>query len=567
MKGRLVTSGLTLQNADWTWQFTSANSALQASMHSGKLTLPLPANDVRLCAVTGQTIMQIDVSGDNTLRVEWSSGVHLELTLIGNRLCWKLEASQSSHVDFPYWASLYSSEAEGVLVRMERSFQDAGDQPIIRHIEYTLPATCIGADGTALTLLFEQGMSFGDLSGKSLDAGCVLSGSFCLHSNGWRGAFALFRQQVRSQVDLSEYRRADLGWYQSQWVQHFTFLYGREILNLKTHRFDLERFLADAERDFGGYDGILLWGGYPRLGIDERTQWDFFDDLPGGRPGLRQMVELAHARGVRVFVPYKPWDQSLALHGQPAPSAPDELARLLAEINADGVFLDTLSSLDRTFRTAIDEQRSGVVLCSELRVTKDSFETITGSWDQSYTRSFAQGNWSAVPERMPGLDLGRFIFPEHRLFVINRHAVGDDRLTIIKRGFFGGTGWVVWQDIFGLALPYTPDEAALLKKCRTIFRAHEDVLNSDTPTPLVPTLIPGVYCNEFVSERKRFWTFYNETDEPIDAAVLAVEARPDVRWLDVWNQCELTLRDSDLHFHLKPHDIGAVVELPLHAEQ
>ncbi|HVU12208.1 MAG TPA: hypothetical protein VHD90_13070 [Phototrophicaceae bacterium] len=557
-----MTSGLTLQNADWIWDFTTAENGLQVSIHSTRLALPLPANGVRLCVVAGQIITQIAAPSANMLRVEWSGGVRLDLTLTDNRLLWKLEASQPSRVEFPYWASFYTSEAQGVLIRNERSFQDAGDLPIIRHIEYTLPATCIGADGTALTLLFEQGLSFADLSGKPLDAGCVLQGSFVLHGDGWRGAFAQFRQQVRSQTDLSEYQRDDLAWYQSQWVQHFTFLYGREILNLKTHRFELERFLDESERDFGGYDGILLWGGYPRLGVDERTQWDFFDDLPGGRPALRARVELAHAHGVRVFVPYKPWDQSLALHGQPAPSAPDELARLLSEINADGVFLDTMSSLDRTFRTAIDGQRPGVVLCSELRVTKDSFEMITGSWDQSYTRSYQQGNWSAVPERMPGLDLGRFIFPEHRLFVINRHAVGDDRLTIIKRGFFGGTGWVVWQDIFGLVLTYAPDEAALLRKCRTIFRAHEDVLNSGSPTPLLPTLIPGVYCNEFVSEHKRFWTFYNETDEIIDAAVLAVEARPDVHWIDVWNDCELSSAEGQLHLRLKPHDVGAVVELP-----
>jgi len=554
--------GLTLQNVDWTWEFTIAGDGLQASIHSTRLTLPLPANGVCLCLVAGQLITETDLSGENTLRIVWSGGVSLELMLTDQRLIWKLEASQPSCIEFPYWALLYGSEAEGALVRSERSFQDASDQPIIRHIEYALPATCIGADGAALTLLFEQGVSFGDLSSKTFDAGSVLQGSFNLHGDGWRGAFAQFRQQVRSQVDLSEYQRDDLDWYRSQWVQHFTFLYGREILNLKTHRFELERFLEESQHDFGGYDGILLWGGYPRLGLDERTQWDFFDDLPGGRPALRELVELAHAHGVKVFVPYKPWDQSAALHGQRAPSAPDELARLLTDIDADGVFLDTMSSLDRTFRTAIDGRRSRVVLCSELRVTKASFEMITGSWDQSYSRSYQQGNWSASPERMPGLDLGRFIFPEHRLFVINRHAVGDDRLTIIKRGFFGGTGWVVWQDIFGLVLTYAPDEAALLKKCRTIFRAHEDVLNSDAPTPLLPTLIPGVYCNEFVSEHKRFWTFYNETDDLVDAAVLALEARPDVRWIDVWNERELTIVDGQLHLRLKPHDVGAVVELP-----
>ncbi len=81
---------------------------------------------------------------------------------------------------------------------------------------------------------------------------------------------------MRASIDLAQCQRADLAWFQDQLVQHFTFLYGRELLNIQTGQFEIDRFLDDAERDFGGYDGMLLWGGCPRLGIDERSQWDFF---------------------------------------------------------------------------------------------------------------------------------------------------------------------------------------------------------------------------------------------------------------------------------------------------
>jgi hypothetical protein len=265
---------------------------------------------------------------------------------------------------------------------------------------------------------------------------------------------------------------------------------------------------------------------------------------------------------VRVFVPYKPWDQSAAKHGKPVNPPQDELARLIRDIDADGVFLDTMSAIDPAFRASIDALRPSVVFCSEGRVKQQAFEIITGSWDQSPTRDGQGGNWSAEPERMPGIDLGRFIFPEHRLFVINRHAVGDDRLNVIMRGFFGGTGWVVWQDIFGLVLPYAPQEAALLKKCRTIFRAHEHALNAGSPTPLLPTLLPGVYCNEFASPEKRFWTFYNETDQVVNAAILQINPRSDSHFIDCWNDAELTVNDGYLRLLLEPHAVGAVVELP-----
>src|SRR6478609_8663806 len=98
---------------------------------------------------------------------------------------------------------------------------------------------------------------------------------------------------------------------------------------------------------------------------------------------------------------------------------------------------------------------------------------------------------------MPGADLWRFVLPEHRQFVISRHAQGEDRLRVIQRGFFNATGWVVWQDIFGLALPWTPDEAGLLKKCRILLREHRQAVWSAQPTPLIDTAIAGVYANEF----------------------------------------------------------------------
>src|SRR5258708_21824213 len=200
-----------------------------------------------------------------------------------------------------------------------------------------------------------------------------------------------------------------------------------------------------------------------------------------------------------------------------------------------------MSAIDQSFRRDIDEARAGVVFCSEGGAKGQAFEVITGSWDQTLNRSYDQGNWSAKEEYMPGVDLWRFLFPEHRLFVINRHAVGDDRLRIIQRGFFSGMGWVIWQDIFGLVLTYSPDEAALLKKCSTLFRHHREALASPNPTPLLPTLLPGVYCNEFPAASKRLWTFYNETANAIDAPLMHIQPRPGTHLVDIWNEPALRL--------------------------
>ncbi len=509
------------------------------------------------------------------LLISWPGvAAELQVRLDGACLRWRVNAA--GHVYFPFLAALrvshHSQEPEADWMG-ESSFRDGQGRPIFRNADWPLPIVKISPNGRSLTLLAGRGVhpaSFApglvwSAPGLTLEPETVrgLEMELILHDGGWPAAFELFRARVRASFNLAQYQRPDFAWYNDQIVQHFTFLYGREILNLEIGQFELERFLDEGERDFGGYDGFLIWGVYPRIGVDERTQWGFYDDFPGGRESLRAMAQRARERGVRFFIPYKPWDRSADLYGRPAGSDPELLAQLVADVEADGIFLDTMSAIGGEFREAIDQARPGVVFCSEGRAKGKAFEIITGCWDQSSNRDFQQGNWCAVEETMPGVDLYRFIFPEHRLFVISRHAMGADRIRIIQRGFFSGMGWVVWQDIFGLVLPYSPGEAALLKKCRTIFREHRQALWNSQPTPLTKTLAPGVYANQFPGETKRLWTFYNETEHRVNGPVLHIQPRPGCHCVNVWANQEAEVDAAGcMRLALGPRSVGAVVELP-----
>ena len=64
----------------------------------------------------------------------------------------------------------------------------------------------------------------------------------------------------------------------------------------------VDRFLDDFDSRYGGVDGVLLWGSYPNLGVDERSQFDLLGDVPGGLAALKDVVAQFHARGVRVGV-------------------------------------------------------------------------------------------------------------------------------------------------------------------------------------------------------------------------------------------------------------------------
>jgi iron(II)-dependent oxidoreductase len=64
------------------------------------------------------------------------------------------------------------------------------------------------------------------------------------------------------------------------------------------------RFLDDLAARFGGIDAVLLWGTYPNMGVDERSQFDLLEDFPGGLAALKAVVAQFNARGVQVGLPY-----------------------------------------------------------------------------------------------------------------------------------------------------------------------------------------------------------------------------------------------------------------------
>lgn len=373
----------------------------------------------------------------------------------------------------------------------------------------------------------------------------VMEIKFTAIDHGWTEFFSEWRKEAREPINFEEYKRPELYWYKDTFLQHFTYLYSKEIYNFETNEIEVDRFLEDGEA-FGGYDSVLLWHQYPRLGVDRRNQWQFFEDFPGGMTGLKELVEQFHRRGVKVFLPFKPWD--IGFDESPKQST-FSIVEVVRETDIDGVFLDTMDSVPDGFREAINEVKPSFVFCSEVRPKKrNQIKLITGSWNQFKNR-----------ESMPEVDAFRYVMTEHFSPIISRWHVGVRKDLLIKRAIFNGTGILIWQDVFGSWLPYHAEHKALIKKWKQIWKAHKANYQSSKPLPLYPTLRAGLHCNMFPSddESSVIYTLYNDTSETIEGELL-VHSYPELKGIsELWHGqlVHLQVESGKISGEVKPKEL------------
>lgn len=322
----------------------------------------------------------------------------------------------------------------------------------------------------------------------------------------------------RQPLDDSIYCRPDLRWTARAFVCHFTFLYDQALYDRQAGRYRLNEFLNEGLREFGGYDALLLWPAYPRLGVDERNQFDFYRDLPGGLPGLRRLIRQAHGRGVKVLLAYNPWDTGTRREGRPDEEV---LAELIAAVEADGLFLDTMSGGSQALRRAVDVARPGVALEPEGHPPIEQLAICNLSWAQ----------WlQAFPA--PGLLQLKWIQPRHLQHQIRRWD--RSHAEELEAAFFNGSGILVWENVFGTWNPWPPEDRVTLRRMAPILRTFGNLFTSEAWDPFVPTLVEGVYAHRWPGDGLTVWTLVNRTGQALNEPLLEVDHTPGTRYYDLW---------------------------------
>lgn len=295
---------------------------------------------------------------------------------------------------------------------------------------------------------------------------------------------------LKKPLDLSLYEKTELLTALNAYTSAFLFLYDATVYDPKTDKLDLLWFAADMYYKVGGADVVLLWQAYPRIGVDERNQFDFFRDMPGGLAGLKAQVDAFHKKRIRVMIPYNPWDTGTRREGVSDAAA---LAQIVKAIGADGVFLDTMNEPQAGLREELDRLNLGQSLEPEgVLPDYGELSVCDSSWAQ----------WLPYyPE--PGILVHKWIEPRHMQHQIRRWNTDHSRE--IEEAFFNASGMLVWENVFGTWNPWKREDARrwlseslwLRKPLRRGFDLPNLLEGTQRWTPFVETGGQGIYASEW----------------------------------------------------------------------
>jgi formylglycine-generating enzyme required for sulfatase activity len=356
-----------------------------------------------------------------------------------------------------------------------------------------------------------------------------------------------YERRIRIGYDGARYDVPALKWAQSSFFQPQMMVEDRYFYDPVAHRYTVDRYLDDLEKRYGGIDAVLIWPTYPNMGIDNRNQHDMIRSMPGGIPGVRQMIADFHRRGVRVLFPMMMWDQGTR---DPGMSWPDAIVSLMAEIGADGINGDTQDGVPLAFSLAADKIGHPLAFEPEEGPSDEALAWNVMTWGQ-YDYPF-----------VPMVDRYKWLEPRHMVNISDRWK--RDKTGNLQFAFFNGVGWESWENIWGIWNGITPRDAEATRRVATVERAVAPFLISRDWEPLVPMLRYGVYASRWPLGQQTVWTIVNRNEYDVEGPQIELAPEEGVRYFDLYHGVELTPAKNReggmvLSFHIEAHGYGALL--------
>jgi iron(II)-dependent oxidoreductase len=367
--------------------------------------------------------------------------------------------------------------------------------------------------------------------------------------DAWLADIRHWRDERRTRIgyDGSRYDLPALKWTQSSFFQPQMMVEDRYFYDPVAHRYTVDRYLDDLEKRYGGIDSVLIWPTYPNMGIDNRNQHDMIRSMPGGVPGVRQMIADFHRRGVRVLFPMMMWDQGTRDPGVPWPQA---IAELMAEVGADGINGDTQDGVPLAFSLAADKVGHPLAFEPEGGPSDEALAWNVMTWGQ-YQYPF-----------VPMVDKYKWLETRHMVNISDRWK--RDKTDNLQFAFFNGVGWESWESIWGIWNGITPRDAEATRRIATMERALAPFLISTSWEPLTPMLRYGVYASRWPLGPQTVWTIVNRNEYDVEGPQIELAPEDGMRYFDLYHGVELTPAKNQsgrvvLSFSVEAHGYGALL--------
>ncbi|MES1219810.1 MAG: SUMF1/EgtB/PvdO family nonheme iron enzyme, partial [Bacteroidota bacterium] len=337
-----------------------------------------------------------------------------------------------------------------------------------------------------------------------------------------------FRDKMLYEVksfDNNLYKRTDLEYIRHSYTMHLMMAWEKNYFNASDSSYKLKDFLERTKTFYGGEDIFAIWPTWPALGLDQRTQWNLMQDLPGGLQKQRELSQSSHILGTKYFISYNPWDDA------DEKSSLQKMSEILKHIDADGVVLDTKAEASRALQNAADNAKPGVILYSEgMAVPRDMQGIISGRVHNDIYY-------------VPLLNLNKLIKPDFAIF-----RVAEINKERIRREYglslFNGHGVEI-----NIMRPGRPggfeDDYSYWGKCVRILRENTFNFNSADWTPLVSSLQDKIYVNKWPGEQKSVFTIFSLLPEGYNDALFEADTREGYHYVDLWNHEEATTKKKD----------------------
>jgi formylglycine-generating enzyme required for sulfatase activity len=350
------------------------------------------------------------------------------------------------------------------------------------------------------------------------------------YSGDWQNGLRLmFQEMYLYDVEAfndSLYHRSDLEWIRHSYLIGLQFAWNREYYDWQKQDYTVDPFLERGKELFGGYDVIGLWPTWPRLGVDERNQWDLFSDLPGGLDQIKNFSRRWKQEGTKFFICYNPWDESTRTENPYA-----GMAQLIQATDADGVVLDCHGASSYQLQHAADSVRRGVIMYSEgMAVVEDMPGIVAGRvHDAIY-----------LP---PPLNLNKLIRPDFAIFRVCQMHDGRIRREA-SVAFFNGYGTELNTFAPG-QFDNMEDDLLYLGMTTKILRENTSNFLSWQWTPLLPTLADSIWVNKWPLEKKTIYTVYSLIPGGFRGPLFEGDSVPGFHLVSLWHHQELQWVEKD----------------------